>query len=243
MAVINVPGLPQFRTYGLRKYMLEQERFISLNSTLTPATATTVQFDYEWRTTFSGTGAAVTLTTTSQDASHVGIVDLGAGTATNSNSSLFRANLAAIWKLDSTILFRQRWAVMVPQLSNGTDEYGCRVMISDGANALPNNLMGFEYLRTASVNWRGAVRSGGGAMGYSSGGTSVPVSAGAWAYLDMIWNGTQLDFVANDTYVGSIASGFPTAALWATAQIINSAGTGAGRILRLDSCETELIVL
>lgn len=83
--------------------------------------------------------------------------------------------------------------VYLPDLASAAEDYVFRIG-HFRSTQLTNDVIGFEYDRAASANWRGMTGLNG---NYSRVNTGVAVAAGQWVLLRMVWTSSLATFFVN----------------------------------------------
>jgi len=219
------------------------EEFECTSTTATPATATVVNCDRPWRTTFSGTGAAVTLNNTVSDAAHPGTIDLYAGTGTAGQSGITRFTSGlATYQVGSGQANKFDFIFRLDVLSDGTNTFTARVGGTDAITALPNNGAFIEYSSASPSSGNFICHACAAAScNDGTGGSVVAAVADTWYHGQVVTDGTTTSCTIDGTNIGSTTSTQPTAPINASAFILNSAGTGANRRLYLDAASRRTV--
>ena len=251
-ATTSVAGLQsaadkQFRdrlfSDGVRSACVEDDDFCGggENSSGAAAIATAHVFGkLNWRPTFSGTGAAITLVTTNQDSTHHGVIQLDTGT-TNAGALAFGRFSAStpIRTFGAGQIFTQEWLVRIPTLSDGTNTYKFHCGWLSALSVASTDGIYFEFDSTASANWRGITRAASTST-VASGGSNVAVAAGSWIRLTITWDGTTVSFYVNGTLIGTSTTNIPSASISEAIAVTKSAGTTSRTIL-IDYFWQELV--
>lgn len=117
--------------------------------------------------------------------------------------------------------------VNVPVLATATDDFVMRIGYCRGSG-IDQQIIGFEYDRSANTNWQGVTGSLG---NFTRIDTGVPVTADAWVRLGWVATSAAVNFFINDRQVGTSTSNIRTASHWIGAHIIKTAGTTARTFL------------
>jgi hypothetical protein len=147
-------------------------------------------------------GSTVTQLQTSEPGFELGVMCCTISTGIGSRASIeTRDTGVTLSRGDENIL---ECRVYIENLSDGTNPYVLRVGFgSAGSGAtLGTPSICFEYLHTASVNWRVVRTSTGGASATTS---AIPVVAGSWVKLRIERIGGTFSCFVNDVSVGAIA--------------------------------------
>ena len=118
--------------------------------------------------------------------------------------------------------------IYLPSLATSTDDYVLRLGYLQG-NALSNDVIGWEYDRSSSTNWRGLT---GYNATYSRVDSGVAVAAATWVKLAIVWTSSSATFFVNDASVGTITANIRAdGACRIGAHIIKVAGTTSRTVL------------
>ena len=179
----------------------------------------------------TGTGASVDSVPVTETGVF-GVWQLTTGTTTTGASGVSTGDFSAFSLGQGSVTFEGY--IKIPTLSAVGEEFIFRVGFGDIVNGLPVDMVGFEYDRLTSVNWRTRCRSN---SVSSTSTTSTAVGTG-WTRLKIVVNaaGTSADFFIGGSNVGTIATNVPAGVgreLTIIASIVKSAGTTA-RTAKLD---------
>lgn len=184
-----------------------------------------------WSTTVSGTGAATGQTSGGAAASRVGIWNISTGTTTTGRGGVI-ANSSGLFASGGSIVCR--WAIQLPNLSDGTDTYNFQCGMGDNeSTGDQTDGIYFLYDSTSSANWKTSTAAAGVRTQTAS---STAVVAGAFVNLMMIVNaaGTNVDFYVNGVLIGSNTTNIPNTSstlFGFVCKIEKSAGTNARFVL------------
>lgn len=185
---------------------------------------------YNWSTTTSGSGSAVSMNGSQQVAGHPGIIDCETGTTDAGGGGIRRGVGGAIVLGSGPIAFDA--IVKIDALSTVSEEFlltcglGAVFSASSPASGSPgDNAVYFQYDRTTSINWIGAVKSGG-TQTTASGGSSVAVDTN-WTHLRFVVNAaaSSIEFFVDGVSLGTAASNIPTVGLGLGFLIKKTVGT------------------
>lgn len=185
-----------------------------------------------WPWQRAANGAAASSQIGVPTAAHPGVYTLNTGTDTNGEGSLVKGVVTTA----NCILgggYHELWFVVnINALASVAQDYKLYFGLGDSLNTFGGapgaNFCGFEYLRSASTNWRGRTIKAS-ASTVASGGSNVAVATG-WASFRMIINAgaTSVSFYVNGTLIGTSAANIPNvAALFLGIYLQKSAGNTA----------------
>lgn len=193
-----------------------------------------------WRSSLANSGT-ITYVTTGQDGVTQGVLQLE---NTGNAASLAAFIRGASGPINNRVLSTtkgQRWKfryrVNVVALSTGTQRFTDFYGLINGAAAAPTDGLYVEYSDNInSGNWNG-VGMRATVKTSATGGSSVPVVAGAYVWIEILWNGTAVAwgacpadsamFLVNGVSIGTVAAAnVPANAVSHGAMKLSSIGTG-----------------
>lgn len=192
------------------------------------AVPTTVGFgSLDWRSNLSGTGAAITFVTTSQDATHHCVLQIDRGTTATGIAQGVRApaSTTGLRTLGSTQTFTYGIVVRQPTLSDATNTFALRAGLVGSSGSAVDGIY-FEADANADTHFRCKACSASTCTSDSAA-ASVTIAINTWYHLSYVYDGTgpTLTCKVDGTTIGTITTGFPSVALSEFFEDRGTAGT------------------
>lgn len=179
-------------------------------------------------TQMSGTGATANLFSNTSDnftTPTAGILTVSTGT-TSTGRGGFDSFQSRPHRADTGTTFCEV-LIYLPALATAAEDYVFRIGYTKGTG-IDSQIVGFEYDRGASSNWRCVTGNLGNFTRVDSG---VAVAEAKWLKLSITFTASLALFSINDSQVGSITTNIRQQSQWIGAHIIKTAGTTARTFL------------